>query len=294
MDLISVIIPTHNRADLIGRAIESVLRQTYTCFEIIVVDDASTDSTKDVVATFHDKRIRYVKLSSNSGGSIARNTGIDQASGNLIAFLDDDDLWKESKLEEQLPLLNKYDAAATATQFFGASRLNMTGCFYDHESVRADDLRKRNVIGSTSSFMAKRAVLQLVRFDSSLKKSQDLDIYISILMKGCTIGFLNKPLVFINDDFDRARITTRVQDMSLDRLKDLTAICEKHRDFFGEWYYSYRKATCYLSYFLNRKNKFELLLFAIKETNILVVVVYIINKIYQNSMSASLRVFKKR
>ena len=92
---VSVIIPTYNRAHLVGRAIKSVLNQTYRDFEIIVVDDGSTDNTKDIIKEFQkkDKRIKYIPYEKNKGGSAARNTGIKAAKGEYIAFLDSDDEW---------------------------------------------------------------------------------------------------------------------------------------------------------------------------------------------------------
>lgn len=102
---VSVIIPTYNRAHLIGRAIQSVLDQTYQDFEIIVVDDASTDNTEDVVSNFDDERIRYIRLKENSGTSAApRNTAIRIARGEYIAFQDSDDEWLPEKLKKQIRL----------------------------------------------------------------------------------------------------------------------------------------------------------------------------------------------
>jgi glycosyltransferase involved in cell wall biosynthesis len=99
---ISVIIPTYNRAAMLPRAIGSVLAQTYQNWELIVVDDASTDDTKGVVRSFRDSRVRYVKLERNSGPSRARNTGMHQARGQYLAFLDSDDEWLPHKLAIQL------------------------------------------------------------------------------------------------------------------------------------------------------------------------------------------------
>lgn len=100
--MISVIIPTYNRAHLVGRAIQSVLDQTYRDFEIIVVDDASIDNTEEVVAGFNDGRIRYIRRRENRGGSAARNTGIKEAKAKFIAFLDSDDEWLSDKLRKQM------------------------------------------------------------------------------------------------------------------------------------------------------------------------------------------------
>ena len=99
---VSVIIPTYNRAHLVGRAIRSVLNQTYQDFEIIVVDDGSTDNTEEVVKSFNDPRIRYIRHEKNRGGSAACNTGIRAARGEYIAFQDSDDEWLPEKLEKQM------------------------------------------------------------------------------------------------------------------------------------------------------------------------------------------------
>uniref|UniRef100_A0A6M3L529 Putative glycosyltransferase n=1 Tax=viral metagenome TaxID=1070528 RepID=A0A6M3L529_9ZZZZ len=101
--MVSVVIPTYNRAHLIGRTIRSVLSQTYRDFEIIIVDDGSTDNTEDVVMAFGDQRIRYIRLNENSRtASVPRNKGIEAATGDYIAFLDSDDEWKPGKLEKQI------------------------------------------------------------------------------------------------------------------------------------------------------------------------------------------------
>lgn len=99
---VSVIIPAYNRADTITRAIKSVLAQTYEDFEIIVVDDGSTDQTCEVVQQIGDWRIRLIRHSSNQGAAAARNTGMKAAGGKYIALLDSDDEWLLNKLEIQL------------------------------------------------------------------------------------------------------------------------------------------------------------------------------------------------
>jgi glycosyltransferase involved in cell wall biosynthesis len=101
MDLISVVIPTYNRANLIGRAIKSVLEQTYENFEIIVVDDASTDGTEKMVRSLNSPKIIYLRHKENKGVSAARNTGIKHAKGRYVAFLDSDDEFIKDKLAIQ-------------------------------------------------------------------------------------------------------------------------------------------------------------------------------------------------
>lgn len=106
---ISVVIPAYNRKSTIRYCLESVLRQTVGPFEIIVVDDCSTDNTVDIVKSFSDLRIRCITLDENSGAQVARNCGIREAKGEWIAFNDSDDEWLPEKLEKQLTALAKVD-----------------------------------------------------------------------------------------------------------------------------------------------------------------------------------------
>ncbi len=97
----TVVIPTHNRSILLKRAVESVLSQTFEDFELIVIDDHSTDDTASVVKSFTDPRIRYLINQRTKGACGARNTGIFSAKGKWVAFLDDDDVWLPEKLKYQ-------------------------------------------------------------------------------------------------------------------------------------------------------------------------------------------------
>lgn len=100
---VSVILPTYNRARLVGRSIESVLRQTYEDFELIVVDDGSTDDSAAILAHYErDPRVRVVRLDRNRGVSTARNAGADAATGKYLAYNDSDDVWHPDKLEKQM------------------------------------------------------------------------------------------------------------------------------------------------------------------------------------------------
>jgi O-antigen biosynthesis protein len=99
---VSVVLPTYNRADLLGRSIGSVLAQTFDRFELLVVDDGSTDATADVVGRFGDDRIRYMRGTRNRGPAAARNAGIAAARGALLAFQDSDDEWLPDKLRQHV------------------------------------------------------------------------------------------------------------------------------------------------------------------------------------------------
>ena len=109
---VSIIIRTFNRAHSIAEAIDSALQQTYGDFELIVVDDASTDSTANVIRSFHDNRIRVLRHDTNRGVGAACNTGIRAATGDLIAWLDSDDIWHSDKLAAQVDFLRRTPEAA--------------------------------------------------------------------------------------------------------------------------------------------------------------------------------------
>ena len=106
-ELISIITPTYNCGKFIGETIETVLNQTYKNWEMIIVDDESKDNTEEVVSTYKDPRIKYIRLTENSGAAIARTRAMQEAKGKYMAFLDSDDLWKSNKLEAQIKFMKE-------------------------------------------------------------------------------------------------------------------------------------------------------------------------------------------
>lgn len=197
--LISVIIPTYNRAKTIIRAIESALKQTYTNMEIIIVDDASGDNTGEIVKGIEDSRIKYIKHETNKGGAAARNTGIDEAKGEYVAFLDSDDVWLPEKIEKQVKLFERSDPKIGVI-YTGFYRTDEDDRITEHVTPsKKGDLYNRllegNFIGTTSVIMAKRECLKQVGgFNASLPSCQDWDLYIR-LSKVCHYDYILDPLV---------------------------------------------------------------------------------------------------
>lgn len=115
-DLVSIIMPSYNTERFIAEAIKSVLVQTYTNWELLIVDDNSNDNTDYIISNFNDKRIRYFKNERNSGAAFSRNKALREAKGKWIAFLDSDDLWLPQKLEHQINFMkkNKYHFSYTS------------------------------------------------------------------------------------------------------------------------------------------------------------------------------------
>lgn len=116
-DLVSIIMPSYNTARFIGESIASVFAQTYTNWELLIVDDCSTDNTDEIIAQFNDPRITYVKNEKNSGAAVSRNRALALAKGKWIAFLDSDDLWAPEKLERQLKFMVENDYAFSYTRY---------------------------------------------------------------------------------------------------------------------------------------------------------------------------------
>lgn len=117
--LVSIITPTYNCGSFIAETIETVLAQTYQNWEMIIVDDVSTDNTKEIVMEYikKDSRIKYKKLDENSGAAVARTTAMQLAEGQYMAFLDSDDLWTSDKLERQLNFMKEHGYAFTCTAY---------------------------------------------------------------------------------------------------------------------------------------------------------------------------------
>ena len=116
-ELVSVITPTYNCGKFIGETIKAVQAQTYTNWEMIIVDDCSTDNTEDVVKAFEDPRIRYFRLDVNSGAAVARTTAMKMAEGEYMAFCDSDDLWVPDKIARQLAYMQENNYAFTCTSY---------------------------------------------------------------------------------------------------------------------------------------------------------------------------------
>jgi glycosyltransferase involved in cell wall biosynthesis len=196
---ISVVLPTHNRASTLGRAIDSVLQQTYRNFELIVVDDGSLDATDSVITRFDDKRMSYTKHAVRRGGSAARNTGIALARGRLIAFQDSDDEWVPSKLQEQLLELERCGpatkAAYTGLVQFGRGRATYVP---GPEVVRRagdilESLLARSFV-STQTLMADADLLREIGgFDESLPRFQDWDLALRLAAR-TQFALVDKPL----------------------------------------------------------------------------------------------------
>ena len=187
---VSVIIPTYNRADIILETIESVFNQTYQNFEIVIVDDGSSDNTKEVIENLKNPRIKYI-YQKNSGPSAARNNGIKNAKGELIAFLDSDDLWLKDKLEKQINILNYrpeigiISCWAVGITFDNRILYKRTGSAKNNkEFIRGVLFNPDSVISGTPAIIIKRECFDKVGFfDEEMKCLEDWDMWFRIALE---------------------------------------------------------------------------------------------------------------
>lgn len=179
---VSVIIPTYNRAHLVKRGIRSVLAQTYGDFELIIVDDASKDNTREVIKSFDDKRIRYIRHKENRGAPATRNTGIRIARGVYIGLLDDDDEWLPTKLEKQIAkfgeVSSKVGLIYSGLEVMRADGHTIETIYYPKYR---GDVRVRlllgTTIGSPTPLIRTECFNKAGVFDESLKSCQDWDMW---------------------------------------------------------------------------------------------------------------------
>ena len=198
---VSVILPTFNRAHLIEKSIKSVLNQTYKKFELIIVDDLSTDNTKEVISKIADERICYLRNEKNLGPSGSRNIGIAHSQSEFIAFQDSDDQWYETKLEKQIELLSNSsdDVAAvySGVDFFDSNSGEKIGeelnesnfglCYKEYGTLPTP---------LTPTVLIRKSVIDKVGvFDNNLKVAEDTDLVIRVSKNDYKYKFINETLV---------------------------------------------------------------------------------------------------
>lgn len=195
--LVSVIVPTHNRADLVGDALRSILTQTFRDFEIIVVDNGSTDGTDKVIAALHDPRIRYHWQENSGLPANSRNVGIGMARGRYVAFLDSDDLWTARKLDDQLAVMAAHPDLVlvhSMVQNIGGDgpRVEVSPLPW-RAAVTRKDLEEGKSIPCLTVLMSREVLNRLGGFDEDpkLRAIEDYDLWYRASNDG-PFGFIPK------------------------------------------------------------------------------------------------------
>lgn len=195
--LISVVIPSYNRANTILQCLETVLNQSYPNIEVVIADDGSTDETPALFENYPDQRVRYYHYSPNMGACHARNYGAQRSRGDYIAFQDSDDYWHPDKLQKQFDYLNGKNADFV---FCGMNRVSEKGSRYyfpvsgfNEDEDAITQLLLENRVGTQTMFM-RREVWEEVRFDEGFKRYQDWDFALRVAAK-YELKYLPEPLV---------------------------------------------------------------------------------------------------
>lgn len=229
--LVSVIIPTYNRKDFVVNAIDSCLNQTYNNIEIIVIDDGSTDGTKDIISEINNEVVDYT-WQSNGGVSSARNTGVRKSNGEYIVFLDSDDKLYPNFIERALSEIKSRGEECGAV--YTSARLYNSGEFEKKISVpnrvlTKKDLLTNNEIGGMSGKLVKTDVFDTVGyFDEDLPHSEDFDFFLRMLDKYYITGINNVMCEF--HDHSGSQLTAEISS----KIKGQDLLYQKHRNILGD------------------------------------------------------------
>ena len=247
--LVSVIMPSWNTGRFIAKSIQSVIEQTYTNWELLIVDDCSSDNTDEVIANFHDKRIFYFKNEKNVGAALSRNRALREAKGEWIAFLDSDDLWEPQKLEKQLVFMNQngyvfsYHNYEKIDEEDRSLHIHVSG----PEIVTKQDMYNYGYPGCLT-FMYSAEALGLIQI-KDIKKNNDY----AILLKLCK----KADCYLLKENLAKYRI--RKKSISHDKISkklkshyDLFHLCDEQPAPVAIWY-----ACWNMWYGLMKKKKYE-------------------------------------
>ena len=233
--LVSIIMPSWNTDRFIAESIQSVIGQTYSNWELIIVDDCSTDNTDAVVASFQDERIKYFHNEKNSGAALTRNKALREAQGEWIAFLDSDDLWMPEKLEHQIDFMTKngYNLSYTEYEKIDEESKPLNIYVTGPDKVNKRRMYNYDYIGQlTMMYSAKEFGLIQIK---DIKKNNDYAIRLQLYKKTGTCAYLLKE----NLAKYRVRIVSISHDKFRRKLKshyDLFHVCDEKPAVVAAWY----------------------------------------------------------
>ncbi|AXR05539.1 glycosyltransferase family 2 protein [Salinimonas sediminis] len=263
---VSVVITTFNRPKDLEEALDGVFAQIVKPLEVIVVNDASSLPYEDVIAKFADKEnFVYQYLNESSGANKARNIGVDTAQGDIIAFLDDDDVWMPDYLLEHI---NAYENGADAV-VSGYQNLGKEDEVFVQPGakVEAQVLRTGNQYCGMSGFSIKRELALKERFDETLPNGQDWDMYVRLLEQGYNLVNIPRAIFlyrFMNMDGIGAKVAKMSPDQAVVRLRS----ADKHRTFLGEDNYRKRVAAQLLVYLPLKQQKLKWIMMSVRMAGI--------------------------
>ena len=235
--LISIVTPVHNDGAFVRQTLESALAQTYTNWEMLVVDDCSTDDSADIVLSYKDPRIRYFRNEKNMGAAFSRNRALREAKGDYIAFLDGDDWWAPEKLEHQLEFMQKLKIQFSCTAYYRC---------YDDDPDRRPIVLAPNIIGRkrmircdyvgclTAMYDAK--AVGLIQISPDIKKRNDYAIWLHVSEKA-NCYFLSEPLAYYRV---RQNSISHISGWRLLKYHKILFRKEMHYSWIRSWFCAFR------------------------------------------------------
>ncbi len=235
---VSIVMPTYNRGENLLQTIPKILNQTYENFELIVVDDGSTDNTSEVMGVFSDERIKYIKLEENGGQSKARNMGIENATYNFIAFADSDDFWAEKKLEVQMSRFLKESESGfcyCAYTYHDENEKELTVPRKNIARVRKEgyiypELLRRNMVGTPSLIVKKECIAAVGGFNEEIDCLEDWE-FVLRLARSYQASFCPEELFDVFEKTDR--VSKKTREDGDEAMKKFYSNFEKDRKLFG-------------------------------------------------------------
>lgn len=220
--LVSVIIPTYNRPMLLQRSVQSVLSQSYSNLEVLVIDDASTLDYSEAIKEFEDRGLVYIRHEHRKGSAAARNTGIQLAQGEYIAFNDDDDVWDKYKLKKQVQAMN--EAVGSAGMVFSKYRKIFSDgaerqIFPEEQGMENwhNSLLRYNFIGTPTVLMKRECFSKAGTFDEGLKCLEDWDLWIRV-SNFYSLLYIPETLVCAYESENSVNIHKKDNALALERI----------------------------------------------------------------------------
>ncbi len=249
--LVSIIMPSWNTGKFIAESIQSVIDQTYTNWELLIVDDCSTDNTDEVVTSFQDERIKYFKNEKNYGAALTRNRAMREAQGEYIAFLDSDDLWTPNKLEKQINFMERNGFSLSYTEYEKIDEEDELLHIYvsGPEKVNKRKMYHYDYIGQLTMIYSAK-VFGLIQI-KDIKKNNDYAIRLQLYKKQGTCAYLLKE--------NLAKYRVRKVSISHDKFRrkfkshyDLFYMCDEKPAIVAIWF-----ACWNMFYGFLKKKKYE-------------------------------------
>ncbi|CAD5280451.1 Glycosyltransferase PglI [Alteromonas sp. 38] len=263
---ISVVITTYNRPDCLLEALEGVKNQICSPHEIIIIDDNSSCSYDSVMPAINSLNAKYCRQNVSCGANKARNLGVEYACGDVVAFLDDDDIW----LPEYLTILSEQFRAGADACVSGFKQLGKEDVVVVNKdtSVTKSSLLRGNTYCGMSGFSAKRELLLKNTFDESLNNGQDWDMYVRLFQLGVTFVNVPNPIFlyrFQNED----GIGAKVRKMKPEQIDKRLGSAYKHKEFLGEYWFKKRVSEQFLFSLKHKNNKPSWIIYSIKKAGLI-------------------------